>query len=106
MTTQRPPCRLSRWKPQSRRSASHHSLSSAAFIINTAEPDFRYTQQAFLFLHRFVKLLELLLFDCQVFGEGGVIKVCNAGIDRLDQPQKAFILDQLAEALAKLCNTI
>ena len=53
-----------------------------------------------LFLHRFVKLLELQLFGCQVFGEGGVIKVCDAGIDCLNEPQKAFILDQLAEALA------
>src|SRR5215475_7428742 len=59
-----------------------------------------------LFIHCFVKLLELYLFVCQVFREGGVIKVCAAGIDCLDQPQKAFILNQLTEALAKLCNTI
>src|SRR5215510_16548365 len=59
-----------------------------------------------LFLHRFVKFLELLLFARQVFGEGGVIKVCDVGMDRFDQPQKALILDQLAEALAKRRNTI
>src|SRR5262249_1753070 len=54
----------------------------------------------------FRKFLELLLFARQVFGEGGVIKVCDVGMDRFHQPQKALILDQLAEALAKRRNTI
>src|SRR5262245_41929996 len=70
-------------------------------------PSYRRADRAlFLFLHRFVKFLELLLFARQVFGEGGVIKVCDVGMDRFHQPQKALILDQLAEALAKRRNTI
>src|SRR5262245_36178946 len=68
--------------------------------------DRRADRALFLFLHRFVKFLELLLFARQVFGEGGVIKVCDVGMDRFHQPQKALILDQLAEALAKRRNTI
>src|SRR5262249_29712513 len=69
-------------------------------------PDGRADRALFLFLHRFVKFLELLLFARQVFGKGGVIKVCDVGMDRFHQPQKALILDQLAEALAKRRNTI
>src|SRR5215471_3525386 len=68
--------------------------------------DRRADRALFLFLHRFVKFLELLLFARQVFGEGGVIKVCDVGMDRFHQPQKALILDQLAEALAKCRNTM
>jgi hypothetical protein len=36
--------------------SSHHSLSSAAFIINIAESDFRYTQEA---EHVLIPLLRL-----------------------------------------------
>jgi hypothetical protein len=41
--------------------SSHHSLSSAAFIINIAESDFRYTQDAKFFeswRRRFDRCLE------------------------------------------------
>src|SRR5262245_63960247 len=47
--------------------------------------DRRADRALFLSLHRFVKFLELLLFARQVFGEGGVIKVCDVGMDRFHQ---------------------
>src|SRR6516162_9730333 len=81
---------------------SYHCGNGCSFYVFETGED----RALFLFLHRFVKFLELLLFARQVFGEGGVIKVCDVGMDRFHQPQKALILDQLAEALAKRRNTI